>query len=78
MEEPFQEDVTTCKSLAINLVMADGSDGLLLPLQQVMGDVYPENPSFSLIEDPYENNSVTCSFPVMILLLICLGSVQLQ
>ena len=78
MEEPYQNNGVTCTFPVINLVMAGGGDGLLLPLHQVMGDSYPENPNFSLMGDPYENISVTCKFIVIILALICLGSVHLQ
>ena len=59
MEEPYQEDGTTCSFTVLNLVMAGGSDGLLLSLQQIMGDSYPKNPNFSLVLYPYENSSVT-------------------
>ena len=72
MEESYREDGTTYKFPVINLVTAGGSDGLLLPLHQVLGDPYPENPNFFPMEEPHENSSVTCKMRIIILVLICL------
>ena len=51
MEDPYQNNCVTCRFSVLNLVMVGGGDGLLLPLNQAMGDTYPENTDFSLMED---------------------------
>ena len=46
-------DGVTFRFLVINLVMMGGGDGLLVSLNRVSGNLYHENPDFSILENPY-------------------------